>query len=665
MTWFGAIPVAVQAVACVLLPGLVALYLLGVRGVAAWGAAPAVSIGALALTAVLAGQLGVPWSPPVAVGGALVLACVAPAVRRVAPLVRGRGDRDPPGGVEVGRATAVAAVLGMAVAAAVATVTARLGMGAVDQLSQTYDAVFHYNAVADILDTGNASSLTLARITSPGAVLAFYPAAWHDLVSTVVLTSGVSVPAASNVLAIVVVGLVWPLSCLLLVRQLTGRSPVAMAITPVVALGFIAFPWSLLGFGVLWPNLIGLALVPVGLAAVLTLCGLARESALTRGQALVIGAFTVVALALAHPNTVFSLAVLAVAPFLWWLVARLRALAGAGRWVAASATVVAVLAAAAAAGYFVLFSPLLDSVRSFDWPAFEAPPRAAAEVLLNSTNSRSPAWIVSLVLVVGAVAAALARPTRWLIPAHLASGALYLLAASLETETAAALTGLWYNDSYRLAAVLPITGVPLVVIGLLAVGRVAARWSVRVPLPAGQRAAAVTVIAAVLTAVISSGLYLKEHADDLAETYTDTPSDGTVLTPQHRDFLEEVGRLVPPDAVVAQNPWTGSALLWALTDRKVLFPHLDGQWDADQRYLADHLDDVGHDPAVCSIASRLDVQYVLTGEEQFWPWDGRSARYPGLDDVATAGGFELVATGPQAYRLYRLTACGAGLGGSS
>jgi hypothetical protein len=42
------------------------------------------------------------------------------------------------------------------------------GMGLPDAVSQTYDAVFHYNAVARILTDGDASALTLGTLTDRG-----------------------------------------------------------------------------------------------------------------------------------------------------------------------------------------------------------------------------------------------------------------------------------------------------------------------------------------------------------------------------------------------------------------------------------------------------------------------------------------------------------------
>ena len=293
--------------------------------------------------------------------------------------------------------------------------------------------MFHYNAVAEVLASGNASSLAVGTLSNPTVPAAFYPAAWHDLVSLVVLTSGASVPLASNALAFVTGAVVRRLSCLVLVRQVAGRSAGIALVTPVVAVGFIAFPWSLMTFGVLWPNLLGLALVPVVLAAVVTLCGLAGDSSWTRRQALVVTALAAPALALAHPGTVFSLAAVSAPPVGWWLAARVRVLVRRGRWLVATLAIAGAAALAAAILYLVVASPLFAGVRSIDWPAFENPAQAAGEVMMNATNGKDAAWAISLVVVAGLVAAARRPDARWLVVSHLVSGMLFVLAAALDT----------------------------------------------------------------------------------------------------------------------------------------------------------------------------------------------------------------------------------------
>lgn len=115
--------------------------------------------------------------------------------------------------------------------------------------------------------------------------------------------------------------------------------------------------------------------------------------------------------------------------------------------------------------------------------------------------------------------------------------------------------------------------------------------------------------------------------------------------------------MLPPDAVVAQNPFSGNALLYALTDRQVLFPHLQGVWTPDQRLIAERLRHAATDPAVCAALSATGVDYVLTAPAPFWAWNVLAPTFAGLDDLTGAVGFDLLAEDGQ-NRLYQVTACG-------
>lgn len=714
MTWLSAVPAAMVAILVVVLPGLLVARAAGWRGVTPWGLAPLLSVGLIGGTAIVAQRLSVAWSLlPVAVstiGSALVVAVVRLAVARRRPGdVTYRGVRAAithAGPVRRVRALAVrlatpagrfartpepvtralptawpsaagregrdggwagpAAFLGTAAAAVLGWLTVVRGFGPVDAISSTYDAVFHYNAVAHIIATGDGSSLTLGNLSAPGRSDVAYPAAWHDLVALVAMVSGTTIPVATNVTAYAVAAVAWPLSCLMLVRQTIGRSPAAFLLAPVLATAFTALPWLLMSFGVLWPNLLGLALVPAGLAAVVTLVGLARRPVLGRVGALVLLVLSVPALGLAHPNAVISLAVLGLCPMLWAALGtavRIRRVVDVWKPLSALAGAAAVIAGTV---WFLAASPFLAGVRKFDWPAFTTTGGAVEDMLLNAPSGRPALWVASVLVLVGAVSSLRRASTGWLVPAHALSGFLYVLAASQENELTTALTGAWYNDSYRLAAMVPISGVPLATIAVLGVSAATVRLVSRLTgrrHPRLRRRRAVIPVAAVAVtalAVLSNGLEIGTHADVLAGPYQQPASP--ILVPGQREFLEDAGTLLPPGAVVAANPFTGNALLYALSGRDVLYPHVGGNWDPDRMVVAQRLRDVATDPEVCSAVTATRTTYAIDGPVHFWPWDGRASSYPGITQLAEAPGFEPITSGG-GYELFRITACAAPVDG--
>ncbi|MEQ3551210.1 DUF6541 family protein [Pseudonocardia nematodicida] len=682
MSWLSAVPVVLLAAAWVTLPGLLVGLAAGLRGVAAWGAAPMLSVGLIAGSAVAGGLLGVPWSGTVPIATALLFAVVVVGVRRLVlrrPLIprpaQARGHLAQAwatlrSGGPGARWTGLAALSGLAVAWVLGLRTAMRGMDTPDALSQTFDASFHYNAVARILATSDASSLTVGGlVNSPG----FYPSAWHGLVSLVVpLVPGpAEIVIASNVVALVTTLLVWPLSVLLLVRTLVGRSAGAMLAAPVLSLGFVAFPWTLVTYGALWPNLLGVALVPAALGAVAAAArpgtdgapvGDAGTGRVARWFPPVAG---VVALGFAHPNALFGLVVLAVAPVLWGLVSAVRRGLRTGRAATARAVAAATVSVAVFSGlaWLMFFAPLFDGLRGYYWEPQTGRAGAILNALLHSPDRHGPAWVMALLTVAGAVVALRRARTAWLVPAHLVVCAFYVVGAATWSSV---WTGVWYNDAPRIAALVPVTAAPLAALGLLGLCALARRVVVAAAERLGRgapgvrtrpRAAVLVAVGLLAVVVASGGMSQRVHIDQLAGFYQ-TPEE-VLVGPEQAEFLRQAGDLLPADAVVVQNPWAGTAMLWPMTDREVLFPHLTGIWSAEQLVIAERLRDASSDPVVCAAVADTGAGYVLTSPPTFWAADPLARNWPGLDDLADADGFELLADDGESA-LYRITACDSG-----
>lgn len=648
MTWPSAVEVLVLAAAWLLVPGLVVGLAAGLRGLVAWGAAPVLSVGLVSGSALAGGMLGVHWGAAVPATATVLVAGAAYAVRRRRGSPPREGD---------GRWPVLAAVAGSVGATGIGLLTAVRGMGRPDAVSQTFDASFHYNAVARILATGDASATTLGGLVNSPS---FYPAGWHATVSLVAPhaggAGGTGIVTASNMTALAVALVAWPASQLLLVRVLAGRSTGAALATPLLAVGFGAFPWALVTYGALWPNLLGVALMPAAVAAVVVLAGLVPTSPMRRRHGLVLLLAAVPAVAFGHPNAVFGLAVIALWPLLWGLVRDLARWLRDGRWVTASAAVAGAATVAGGTYWVMVLWPGLDGIRAYEWTPSETWESGAISVLTSSPNGLTAAWTISALVVAGAVASLRRVRTSWLVPAWATTGALYVLAA---VTASSPWTGVWYNDSPRLAAMVPVVAVPLAVRGTLAVAGLARRALAALPRPAGRvavgpRPAVVAAVALFALLVTSNGLYRNAHAANLADTYQ-YPAE-TLLRPGQKDFLLRAGDLLPPDAVVAQNPWTGNALLWTLAGRQVLFPHLTGVWSPEQRVIAERLRDVSSDPSVCEAVRSTGVGYALTGPLTLWSWDPLARTFPGLDDLDGAPGFDLLADDGET-RLYRITAC--------
>jgi hypothetical protein len=647
MNWFEAAPIALVTVAWLLVPGLVIGYLAGLRGIAAWATAPVTSIALIAGTAIVAEMTGVDWSVWVVLA---VCAVVAAATAAVALPLRRRAiftaDADP-------RPVTVAGFAGLVPALLLGAFTVVRSIGPPDALSQTYDALFHYNVLAHIQDSHQASSLTVATFGNADAPGMFYPAAWHDLGSLLMMSTGTGIPVAANLVSVVAAIVLWPLSCLLLVRQLFGRHTGALAVTGVLSMGFAAFPWDLLGFGVLWPNLLGMAMAPAVLALVLTITGWAKDDTVGRGRAWLMLPVVLVATGLTHPNVLFSVAVLSLFPVAAAIGARGLRCHRAGRTWRGVAEFAAFLVVFGLVWFWAATSPAFADVRETYWPPFETPANAVGDVALNATNMRDALWILSAVVIAGIVAAQRFRVLWLIVAGHAASAFLYVVAASISRPDTRVLTGFWYNDAHRLAAIVPITGVPLAVGGILLIAaKIGEAKSGRLrALPN----AGVAIGLVVLLLVVTAGLYPTDREKRVSAGYKVSEASQLTTADMAR-FYARIRDEIPEDALVAGNPFNGSAMLWALADREVLFPHFRTGHSREQTILAGHLDEVGSEPVVCAAVRHLGVDYLLVGASRFRQRDSYWNYYRGLADPGSAPGFELVDTDGE-NKLYRITEC--------
>lgn len=620
--WLPSVWMSFAAIGLLWFPGLLAGYAGGLRGVVAWGSAPLLSASIVGTAAVGAGLLGVSWSLAPVVVVAAVLALVLAGLRRVAGRWRSphvaRTRRS-------WRRVTVAAAAAVAVAGLVEARRLTSAIGAPDRPSQTYDAAFHLNSVRLILESGDASSLTMTLAT-PGARWNFYPAAWHGFVS---LLAGVDpahdVVAAANWFTVVIASLVWPASMLVLARCLFGPRPWWLASTGVLAFVFPQFPNQLTAFGVLYPNLLSYAILPALLAVSWLVLWRARGR--RRMAPLAVGAVGAVGVLLAQPNGLFALGFVAIAVLahyalhLSWRAWRRRH--GTVRVVLPWALVLVGSSAAYwAAGELSIVQRFRSQVT---WEAFQTTDEAIeGALLLSAMHPRGlDNVLVATAVALGVAGALVVARWRWLPFAHVTMIALFAIATSASQPVREAFTGYWYGDGYRLAALLPLLGIPLAVVGLMAVVRglslAAASVMTAGVARRGSALPAITAVSLLLVLLVFPRTeVMKASFVDVADAYAvKAPhvSDG-LLDVDEAALLEQLPKVVPPGSVVAGDPWKGSSMTWAVADRKSLFPHARMRTDDDKELVAEHLGDAATMPEVCDALDRLDVEYVVTSRSE-------------------------------------------------
>ncbi|MGV2983055.1 DUF6541 family protein [Microbacterium sp. AGC85] len=632
-------------------PGLMIGTGLRLRGLALWAAAPGVSVGVLSTLAIVFPYIGVQWGH-LSVGIAVLIVA---AIVWCASLLIGRSrwrtlrQRQRP-------APTVLLLAGLIVGAGLNAARLLAYVGLPTAISQTNDAVFHLNALRWVADTGSASSLELTGVIGGTT---FYPAAWHAVASLVALDTEL-IPVAANVVALVIAAVIWPLGIAFLVRVISRGDVIVTALAAALSAGLMAFPQLMFEWGVLYPYALSVALVPTAVAlTIITVRSWAGNRSAERVRASVgTGAaamFVVVAITLSQPSSVLVWAVLVMLWVTGMLFAALRRATPRGRaWIVATM----IIGWLAVALVWVVLVYLAGAVL---WRAYRSPLAAAADVLLNSHSLLPPAIGMSVLLLVGLVSAIRATRVRWLAFAWAGVSLLYIISVSTDLRVIKRLlTGPWYGDSFRLAAIVPIIVVPLAAVGLAAIIRTVARLSAsaevetRRRLPLTLASMAVIAIVGSVSVAVNPVILLRVAAEtDEQSRYT--LNDRSYLSTDEYELLRRLPELVPADALLIANPSTGAAFAFVLGERDIVPRTWSPPQSTAWNIIAADLRDAGEDTAVCeALAAYGQPTYVL----DFGPGDTGPGQYlmPGMTDFEDRPGFTEIETEGDAS-LWQITAC--------
>jgi len=672
-------PLVFAAILVLMVPGLLVSWAAGARGWVLAGSAGPVSVSIISVTAILTGFAGLPWGMVVILAVSAVLAAAIFVLRRLLPArLRNHGAPVPAGhgaghGLLLGYGPRhwAGIVLGwFAVGVVFLVLFWRMGQifGGIENISQTFDNVFHLNAVRYIVDTGNASSLRVSGFTSSTGMGGFYPAAWHDVASLTQQVTGSTIPAAVNATNVAISALLWPLSCLLLATAVFGKRRMVVVSAAAFSAGFSSFPYLMLDFGVLYPNLLSIALLPASIGLAALALRAARGLVLPTVSAWILGLGSLPGLALAHPSQMLALLawtypailVAAVALFRHW-----RSRFGVPR----AAGVVLIALAGYTAALLVAWKLIRPNEAQSTWQPIQGLAQAFGQALTSAPQGRPIPWLIFALTLAGIWAMLRQRRHLWLLMMFGISCVMFIVVSGYPFGTLRTwFGGVWYNDPFRLAALLPVAALPVAVLGVvwltdLVHGAVRSRLAEgKAPAFAawttGSRATVASAVAGVLVFTgllgLSQGGTVSASVASAAGSYALTPAARLVDT-NEMILLRRVAAEIPADNTVVSSPWTGASMVYAIADRKSLTPHIFSEFGADTSAILNRLNQAGEDPAICDIVRRLKTYYVLDfGTREI---HGYVHTMPGLVGMATDPDFTLVDSEGDA-KLYKVTACG-------
>lgn len=637
MGWNASLGAIAVSLCLLFIPGLIAGTILRLRGFWLIALSPAFSATLMLVASTVNALLSIPWSPLPVVLSTLTLAVLLSLTFRLISRngISLRRDHN-------ARST-ILTFFAWFIPATILTFHTVSGITSTENISQTFDNIFHLNVVAYTLDTQNASPLFVGTLTSPESAWVFYPNLWHTFVSTVSIFSGVSVPVAVNAFNLTVLTTVWPLGALLLVRQFVPTAALFPVIGGLIA-AFPAFPLYLEHYGVLYPYFLGISLLPAVLALIIQLLGLSKDISLGSKLATSLILLAVLpGIAVAHPGAAMSALALSVPLVCTAVFAGWQSLPRPQRFAR-----IALLAVYGLAGLVMLIK-LRPNAEGL-WGSRMALSRALREVLLLDLFGLGFPIFVSILALIGIVIAAKSK-----VPLFIALIGMWAVSVSLYVVTAAAeqgrlklwTAGPWYGDSPRLAPLVALSALLLASLSLHAFYKFLILKKVT-KLSVWVAAGTIAVLG-----ISQWGSGFSELSERMRGSYAYT-ENAALLSSDEFALLERVASEVPEDAVIVGSPWTGTSLAYAYADRRVLTPHIFTNLGPEGWVILNGLNEAITRPEVCAALAEERVQYVLDfGDHEV---HGGNNVYPGLQNIDSSPAVELVDREGDAA-LFKIVAC--------
>ena len=560
------------------------------------------------------------------------------------------------------------------------------GIGLPDNFLQVYDNSFHLSVIQSMKHASSYSILSVGSHLEAGSEAfssdtnaGFYPAAWHIIAALVARAFDISVMAASNLSNFVFVAFVLPLGIQSLIAVISKDDVRKGICAAVVTLASIAFPWTLLYWGPVYPNFAAFCVTPAVAAVFIWFMQSFEEHRSVYAAdypvlvALIFGMAALVAL---QPNAVFTLGIL--------LVPSIVACFGGlfERQLLRYQSISAKLAYYASRGLVLLFiaiiwflmtkASFLQGVINFHWPSFTYIFDALWRAFSFSFNESTPCILLACLVVLGSLCALGNKYFRGYFFVYLFSVMLFVVDATQEGSIRHFLTGFWYTDQYRVAAMTSLFSISLSTLGLdFILRKVQSAFSVSVEIDRSAR----YLPQALCIVLIACGLFWPESVNLSINNYSPVGFTKSVfnymysiydvdnnLTSDELAFLGEV-KQIAGDELIVNNPFDGSVYGYATNDLNLMYRKFSsfgkGETKAS-RQIRHKIDRVSFDSGVASVVKQSGAKYLLVldygenGREGVDMPGYHKSGWVGIDSVDdSTPGFSLVLS-EKDMRLYSI-----------
>ncbi len=497
-----------------------------------------------------------------------------------------------------------------------------------DSFAQLYDNASHLNTIRYMVENGNYSILytslySVEEISSGIAPTvsngSFYPAGWHVVTALGSAISGASAPIAENASLFVFMGIVFPASMALLMLK-TFSDRLIVLLGSFIALSFSAFPWGFLTFGPLYSNLAAYAVTPLAVCSVASVFSVDQSKAgrLRWGIAFLAACFAFFAL---QPNAVFTVIVLA-APLCAANLMESLSLAGVSKRRSGliCASVVLILALAWIVAWRL---PFFEGIVTYPWPPFEGRLQALIGALDLSLRAYPSQLLLAGLVLIGAIWSLFKKKYRALTVSYAICIVMFVLCASSDGPLRSLLAGFWYNDAYRIAALVALSSIPLASMGMYVVFRavVALGAKLKISKPIVCTVGCLVVLFGVCFIYRPSsmiGIGDDEPAFEVVDSKLIwlSAEDVRRYTVEESDFVNNALDLAKDDpGGIVNIPYDGSVFSYGSNGANVMFRSYMTAGASSEKpesvLVREHLDEISDNESVKNAAAALNAKYVL------------------------------------------------------
>lgn len=548
-------------------------------------------------------------------------------------------------------------------------------------LTQSEDNIRHYAYIRSLLNSTDWSTLNVSMygigtsqslnpyLSQTGG---FYPLGWHIPASITCALASTSIGIGTNVVNFTLIGISLPIGSYYLISQVfPNESKLRVATGAIVSLVLPASPWVLLAVWPLFPNLATMCLVPAAAALFIdaTTASSAYRPTKIAGFVLCCGGISVT-----QPNGIFMCAVFLI-PYTVWICSKHgcetkianRIGIKKARLITGSIATISISLI-----WIALYKlPSFQGVVSYYWSPISTIWQSMADCLFIAYPIQ-PASVFMALLCAAGLLQLLQKNQYWPVVSCLLAIVLYVVAAGFgDNVIKHVLTGFWYTDPYRVAAMLAFCSIPMAYSGFTLLLKTFKAIANRFVM--GSKSYFVN-IAAVITIFIVFALpsFAIRGVAEITTPYSTMTAnmrgftrvdEGAILTESKIEFLKKVATITGPNAVIANTPYDGSCFAKGIANLNLLFCNDENytelttsSWAID---LRSNLCNYVSSSSTKKNVRDKDVQYVLSlekdeGTMKAWYPAFEQSRWTGILSISEATpGFELILqTGDMA--LYKI-----------